>query len=287
LTRLAENPKTLAPIKEFADSTLDALNSIFKLWDTALQSSGGVYYNLPVRGEKGVKGVFKIDRAAHEDNLKNLYVDMAPEGPYFLLETDFSEPSTIATPVAPVTPAPSPAPVITPAPIIAPGTQQIAGDLKMMNSVHPNYSPIMDISTLSLNKQKTIAETLSAIQNHLNDATSDDDFTLVTNLKNAFELTKSLINEKTNKDAHMVLNKLIDLFSADPDDLSLELVILFRELTPNKMYQILFKDSLQTGTFDANNAKDLLDSYIMDNFISNPSLLGSLMGIPETFTTKC
>ncbi len=212
---------------------------------------------------------------------------MAPEGPYFLFETDFSEPASVSSKPAPTPPAPSPAPATTPAAPTAPVVTQTAGDLKAMNAAHPNYSPIMDISTSNLNKQKVIAETLSAIQNHLNDATSDDDFTLVTNLKNAFEKTKTLIDEKTNKDAHMVLNKLIDLFSAEPADLSQEHVALFRELTPNNVYQMLFKDSLQAGAFDLNNAKDLLDSYIMDNFITNPSLLGTLMGLPETFTTKC
>lgn len=83
-------------IAKFAEDAGKTITEMIDFWDKEFEELSkvkgylqGVYYNVPIKGVKGTKFT-ELDPYAFHLNEEYLYTDMAPEGPYFLLNSELS-----------------------------------------------------------------------------------------------------------------------------------------------------------------------------------------------------
>lgn len=269
---LATNPIGDPRVLEFATKTSKVLEDIFNIWDTQFKTAGtGFYYNLPVTGTKGSK-LITIDKEAHLDNLENLYIDMAPEGPYFLYETEFNEVATVIPAPVATPPAPAPAP-----PPVSPA------QLRSAITARKAYSQLVDLSDDT--KLTNIFNTLTEIENDLLSAEAKGiSAESAKDFRTALEKFQTLFDKSKKKDAGLVTDKLIEFLTSAEQTGDTTYLEFFNDITPLRVFQILF---FNTAPFTLNEAKSAIEDYAIGMFASDPLKLGNYSLLIENFTTNC
>ncbi|MGV8961979.1 MAG: hypothetical protein ACOH2V_01180 [Candidatus Saccharimonadaceae bacterium] len=252
---MSDNPRVIAPVKAFADETLKVINDIFGHWEQALaDSKHGIFYNMPIEGIKGTGGI-QISANAASENLENLYIDMAPEGPYLLLNTDF-EGSAVITPTVPTTPV---APVIQNQPAAPVQTPPVA---PVSITTHKLFSNLMSSNTPEATTS-TLIKGIEAKMINLKGIT--DGILYNQGLKEIFASLKKLVSAKTQKDVSRLINSIITSldveavnYAAD-DESPLPVTEFIRDaMGMDKFYNVIFKSTADPSNFNLSAIRDIL-----------------------------
>lgn len=282
MSNLALNPRAATPLQKFAETTSDILNEIFAHWDQALKdSNSGIYYNLPLTGITGTRGFF-VDPDAAEDNAENLYTDMAPEGPYLLLNTVFGNP-IIAAPSTTTTPTTTtPVPVT---PTIVPPTP-----ISTLSSTTSKLQSNLFDSTFSASSTKAFTDTITGLFTQLSKVTENNEYNAV--LIDLFRIIKHGFSEDEQKDVSKVIaNIKLNLeaeaveYQNDPDSINVLTDLIKNVIGINRFYNLVFQTTSDPSAFNLQAVNDLLMNEL--DKIVDISLKLDYADAIDNITTKC